>query len=334
MNLPITRLSPWYPGQMGVPGSDVPRGIRSEPTALALFVSTVNPAANAFNDGTDPENPISTVQMAVNRLITMQTALGVSLVGSKIVVDAGSTITENVIIPITAPKGCSIVGSGSGSYSPVWNSASASTVALTIRQENWRISGFTFTPPATSSSIKLEWTGATANASGAIIEGNVFSTFQAAAGKYAIEFSGAPYNVKILNNEFSEFADGASGGYGIICTNSSTANPLLCTISGNVFREIDNGIGSLGNNKSFNSSLFADNVFCLSPQIAMTLKLDLRGGSVGHNTVIRNTFPGDYSNVGGYYDNAAHASVWIGNLAEDVTEAEVGDNGFTILPPA
>lgn len=331
--IPLTRLYPWYPGQVGVFGSDNPRGIRSESTAITLFVSTIHPSANLVNDGTDPENPISTVQMAVTRLIQHQTALGVSLVGSKIIVGAGSTISEAVTIPITAPKGCSILGMNSGGYSPTWSSGAAGANALTIQQENWRISGFTFIPPATASSIRLEWTGATANGSGTLIDGNVFSTFQAAAGRYAINFVGAPYNVNIYNNEFSEIADGAGGAYCIICTNSATANPLLCRVEGNVFRECDNFIGSLNNNKSFNSTLFANNIFCQSPQIPTTLKLDLRGGNTGHNTVVGNVFPGDYSNVGGYYDNAAHPGTWIGNFAEDIAEAEVGDNGLTILPP-
>jgi len=67
--------------------------------------------------------------------------------------------------------------------------------------------------------------------------------------------------------------------------------------------------------------------------IASVLKLDLRGGSQGHNIVYGNVFPGDYSNIGGYWDGAAGAGTWIGNLAEDVAELTVGDNGFTILPP-
>jgi len=62
--------------------------------------------------------------------------------------------------------------------------------------------------------------------------------------------------------------------------------------------------------------------------------LDLRGGSQGKNIVVGNHFCGDYSNTGGYYANAASPGNWTGNFAEDVAEAEVGDNSLTIAAPA
>ena len=62
--------------------------------------------------------------------------------------------------------------------------------------------------------------------------------------------------------------------------------------------------------------------------------LDLRGGSQGENIVVGNSFSGDYSNTGGYYANAANPGNWVGNVAEDVLEAEVADNGFTVAVPA
>ena len=81
-------------------------------------------------------------------------------------------------------------------------------------------------------------------------------------------------------------------------------------------------------------SLFQGNIFGAGVLIATLLKLDLRGGSQGHNIVTGNVFGGDYSNTGGYYGNAANPDMWVGNVAEDVAEAEVGDNGWTIGPPA
>lgn len=332
----LTKLSPLYPGQWGVLGSDAPLGIRTSPQALVLYVDGSHARASNNNDGTDPNNPLATVQGAVTKLITWQTALGVSLVGSVIVVAAEMAIREAVIIPITAPKGCSIIGMSSGGYSPVWASGAAGSNALTVRQENWRISGFTFTPPATAAAIRLEWTGATANGSGTLIDHNTFSTFQAANGRYGINFIGAPYNVNIYDNEFSEFTDGAAGAFAIYCESSATACPLLCRIERNLFREIDNMIGSQGSLHGLGSTLIKDNVFALSPQLATTLVIDLRGGNTGHNTVVGNflgTSP-DYSQPGGYWDNANHAGCWVGNHTLDVAEAEVSTAGLTILPPA
>jgi hypothetical protein len=265
-------------------------------------------------------------------------ALTPSLVGSKIIVGAGSALVENVTIPITAPKNCSILGmvAGGGGMSPTWAAATGAGTALNVCAEDWRISGFTFLTPATGKSIQLTWTGATANGSGCKIDHNMFSTFQLTAGMYAIDFVGAPYNVTIEDNEFSEIASGAGAGAAITCSNSATACPLQCTIRRNVFRDVDNGIVSLGSIHGFGGSLIQDNVFALSPQIPMTLVIDLRGGNVGHNTVIGNYLSAspDYSQPGGYWDTAAHAGSWIGNHSLDVAEAEMSTAGLTILPPA
>jgi len=63
--------------------------------------------------------------------------------------------------------------------------------------------------------------------------------------------------------------------------------------------------------------------------------LDLRAGTRGENVVSGNAFGNlDYSNVGGLWPNAANPGGWAGNTSEDVAEAEVGDNGLTIAPPA
>lgn len=336
--IPVTELYPFYgPGQWGIPGADVGLGVRDQPGAITLFVSTVHPNRSDSNTGVSPNAPKATLQGAVNQLVTYHT-LTPSLVGSKIIVSAGSRLVENVIVPITAPKNCSILGevAGSGGMSPTWAAATGAGTALNMCQEDWRVSGFTFLTPATGKSIQLTWTGATANGSGCLIDHNMFSTFQITAGMYAIDFVGAPYNVTIADNEFSEIASGAGTGAAITCTNSATACPLQCTIVRNVFRDVDNGIVSLGGLHGFGGSLIKDNEFCLSPQIAMTLVLDLRGGNVGHNTVHGNHFAAspDYSNVGGYWDNAAHAGDWVGNYSLDIAEAEMSASGLSILPPA
>lgn len=336
-NLTLHRLNPLYPPQWGVNGSDIPLGIRSEPDALTLFVSTVHPLRNNSNDGTDPNAPCATVQGAINQLIAHQTALGVSLAGSQIIVSAGSALQENAIIPSTAPKNCAILGmvAGGGGMSPTWSAATGAGTALTVRQEDWRISGFTFIVPATGTSILLDWS-ASGNGSGCLIDHNMFSTFQLAAGLYAIQFQGAPYNVTIADNEFSEIASGANTAFAIYTGNTPTADPLLCRIERNLFRECDNMIGSLASSHGFGSTVIKDNEFALCPQIAVALVIDLRGGHVGHNTVTGNHFASsaDYSNVGGYWDNAAHAGDWTGNISVDTAEAEVGDNCITLLPPA
>ena len=72
MTLPQVRLQPWYPGQMGVADSDVQRGLRWEPTGIVLYVDENHPGASATADGTDPENPQTTIQQAITNLTNFQ----------------------------------------------------------------------------------------------------------------------------------------------------------------------------------------------------------------------------------------------------------------------
>jgi hypothetical protein len=336
-SIPVVEYYPDYgPGQWGIQGSEMGLGFRNQSGAIALYVSTVHPLRNNNNLGVSPNAPMATLQAAVTRLVAMH-ALTPSLVGSKIIVGAGSALVENVTIPITAPKNCSILGmvAGGGGMSPTWAAATGAGTALNVCAEDWRISGFTFITPATGTSIQLTWTGATANGSGCMIDHNMFSTFQLANGRYAINFVGAPYNVSILDNEFSEIGNGGTAA-AITCTDSATACPLQCRIERNLFRDVNNMIVSLGSIHGFGGSLIANNIFALSPQIATTLVIDLRGGNVGHNTVVGNYLgtSADYSQPGGYWDTAAHAGFWTGNYSLDVAEAEMSTAGITILPPA
>lgn len=331
--IPLTRLSPFYPGQMGVWGSDVQRGVRASPTAITLFVDENHPGASATADGTDPEHPLTTVQAAVDRLSTFQTAMATSLVGSVIVVGAGATIAENVIVPHTAPRGCTILGESNGGYNPSWLPAASGGTNLYLRAQDWRVSGITFNFTGNSTAIRLDWT-ATYNASGCVIDNCRF--FGGWSGLYGIYAYGAPYNVRVLNNEFTEIRStgGAGTAFAVFVGNTPTAEPLEWQLVGNLFTENENHVGSLNHLYGFNSSLIQGNVFNYGMTIPAAIMLDLRSGHGGRNTVVGNLFTGDYSNPGGYYDSTAAVSSWVGNYAQDTLEAEVGDNALTIAPPA
>ena len=333
MTLPQVRLQPWYPGQMGVPGSDVPRGLRWSPTSIVLYVDENHPGASATADGTDPENPLTSVQTAVNNLIAFATATSSSLEGSAIVVGAGATIAESVIIPPTAPANCYLLGAGASRNAPTWTAATAAGTALTMRQEGWVVEGFQFDAGAGGTAITMEWVpGSGYVANRCVIRNNHFNG--AWAGLYGINLSGAPYDAWIIGNEFREYRRTDTTAFAIITTDSSHANAYMCVIRDNIFWENENHIGSLGDNRSFNCSIFQGNVFNAGVLIAATRMLDLRGGTQGENIVVGNVFGGDYSNTGGYYANAGNPGNWIGNIAHDTAEPEVGDNGFTIAIPA
>lgn len=331
--LPQIRAQPWFPGQMGVDGSDVQRGLRWAPQGIVLYVDENHPGASAAADGTDPENPLTTIQLAVNRLVSFATALGTSLEGSVIVVAGEATIAESVIVNPTAPQNCKIVGAGSGIDQPAWTAATAAGTALTLRQNGWTVEGFRFETGAAGTAIRLEWVpGSLYVANRTVIKNNFFDGLW--AGLYGINLVGAPYDVRILNNEFREYRRADTTAHAIITTDSAEANPYMCVVRDNIFWENENHIGSLDDDRGFNNSIFTGNIFNVGVLIAATRKLDLRGGSRGENIVTGNVFLGDYSNTGGYYANAANPGMWVGNVAEDVAEPEVADNGFTIAVPA
>lgn len=63
---PLTRAKPWYPGVLGVPGTDTERGLRQSATGCVFYVDPNYPGVSDARDGTDPEAPFQTVQAAVN----------------------------------------------------------------------------------------------------------------------------------------------------------------------------------------------------------------------------------------------------------------------------
>lgn len=331
--LPQVRQAPWYPGQFGVSGSDVQRGLRWESAGIVLYVDENHPGATAVGDGTNPEAPLTTIATAITNLIAFATATADSLEGSVIVVAAESTIAETVIIPPTAPANCTLLGAGSSRNAPTWTAATAAGTALTMRQEGWVVEGFQFDAGAGGTAITMQWVPASGYvANRCVIRNNHFNG--AWAGLYGINLSGAPYDAWILGNEFREYTRGDTTAHAIITTDSSEANAYMCVVRNNIFWDNENHVGSLNNDRGFNMSIFQGNVFNDGVLIAVTRKLDLRGGTQGENIVSGNVFKGDYSNTGGYWANAANPGLWVGNISDDLLEAEVGDNGQTIAPPA
>ena len=64
---PLTRLNPWYPGQMGVPGTDNETGLRLNSTGAIFYVDPNYPGVSDLRDGTNPTNPLQTVEAALTK---------------------------------------------------------------------------------------------------------------------------------------------------------------------------------------------------------------------------------------------------------------------------
>jgi hypothetical protein len=306
-------------GQMGVRGSDVQRGLRWEPTGIVLYVDPDSNNDTDQADGTDPENPMTTIQAAVTRL--------------SVIVLGGMAYTETVTIPATAPNYCTILGGANTRFRPTWASGGAAENCLTIRAEGWTIDGIEFDCPSAAAGIRLEEVPASSySAYKTRIQNCTFDGLW--SGLYGIEFYGAPHRVQIYNNWFVEMNNvDPTLAWCIYVTDSSHTNPYQCEIVGNRFMDSDNYVGSLGAIRGFNVSLFQNNVFEDGVLLTPTTFLDLRGGSRGYNIVTGNFFGGTYTNAGGYYANAATPNgCWVGNFA-DITPPQVADNGLTIAVP-
>ena len=290
-----------------------------------FYVEPAHANANDDNEGTDPLFPLATLTEILTRLTWWP-----QLAAGDVIYVKGA-VSEAVTIPVTAPQGCSIVGVSNGSYYPTWTTPVNTGTCLTINQLNWRVSGIKFDIPAHGQAITLNWT-AVLNGSNAIIDHCYF--MGGYAGHFGITAVGAPYAVHVLDCEFAEILQGAQTGAAIYFGLTPIADPLMWRIERCLFWDCDNHITSLNADHGLNTSIIKDNLFYDGEGIPTVLKLDLRGGSLGHNIVTGNFFSGDYSNAGGYYDSAAQASEWMGNWTPDIAEAEVADNGLTILPPA
>lgn len=244
--LPQVRVQPWYPGQMGVAGSDVQRGLRWEPTGITLFVDPDSNNDTDAGDGTDPEKPLTTIGGAITRLLAHQTAMGVSLAGSTIVC-AGAAYTESVTIPATIPY-CRLQGASPNRFRPTWASGAAANPCLTVDAEGWVIDGFEFDCPASSAGVLLhEVPASSLSAYKTIVQNCTFDGLW--SGLYGIQFVGAPHRVGIYNNWFIEMNQGDDSAFCIYVTDSTHTNPYQCEIVGNRFMDSDNYIGNLGRDR-------------------------------------------------------------------------------------
>jgi hypothetical protein len=297
-----------------------------------FHVNARHPNASDAADGTDPENPKATIQAAVDSPLLEAgdiIVVGPSTFSSTYVGISTYHQRENVVVGNTRPSFIHLMGAGAGPLQVVWDALNTALPNLSLKAAGWAVSGFKFHSPAGSAAIKffdaspvvLDLTQYT------VIIGNYFDG--AWAGKYGIEMTGSPGNTIIKDNWFLEHKQAGGDAYAIRMTAAGNAVPYECILEGNIFMENNNHVAV-----AYGMSLIKGNSFFPGSLIPATIKLDLRGGGgTGGNIVTGNVFPGDYSNVGGYWDSVP-ASIWIGNFADDVAEAEVGDNGLTILPPA
>ncbi|MBU0846850.1 hypothetical protein KKH23_06625 [Patescibacteria group bacterium] len=323
-NWPLTRLTPWYNGPYGIAGADAPLGVRTEGRPVVIYVDDTHPRANDNNWGTDPLWPKATVQSAVDSIFLVQ--------GSVIAVAAEATIAESVLVGATRPEQCTIMGLGNPCRGPTWTSAAAAQNCLELRAAGWMIRNIRFQPNTLAAGIYLARAADDSYAAHhTVIEDCDFDGRW--SGLYGIHTYGNPSQVYVLHNRFHEMHNGGQTAGGIYLDQAPVANPFMWIVKDNIFWEEDNHIFLDDNTCGANGCLFKGNSFFLGVNIPAVTMIDMRGGTLGGNVFVENFFGGDYSHTGGYWENALNPGSWIGNVAEDIAEPEVGDNGFTISVP-
>jgi len=227
------------------------------------------------------------------------------------------------------PSYVTIAGIGPSRYSPVWQSAAADEIALDLRCLGWRITGFRFYGKASAPCIELHHTDLGGNdiAIRTIIDHNYFDG--QIVGETGIESHGC-YDVWVTDNTFSLWNNAGNTAAGMRTTTTPLAIPYRNHVARNMFYDNDNNMIW-----SSNGSLFYDNIV-QSVGYAYSAVQSFQTSTIGNvgddNMVTGNYFSGDYSIAGGYRGGAADQ--WFGNYSPDIAEAEVADNGLTILPPA
>lgn len=249
---------------------------------------------NDNNDGRDPTLPLATIGAAVAKVSTGDTIL-VSPIQTPSAGVQGA-YSENVNTPTAVGANyVTLMGISPTGDQVIWEPSSASDAILDIAAKGWRISGFQFIAPASSYSIFVRRpSDDTQGGSNTMIDN---CRFFGLAGGGGIDFQGAPYEVSILDCEFSfHNADAA-----ITCSSSPLAAAYRTRIERCWFHENLHHIHmALTAARGFNSALIRDCIFSANAGggIASTFRVNLSGG--WNNIVVNNYMDGSGDGASAY----------------------------------
>jgi hypothetical protein len=322
-----------FPKIWGISGTSREQSVGNRDQQI-FYVNADHAAASDRNYGLDPDAPVAAIQELVNR--SAGTSDIVSPAPRKFdIIYVGGNVREDVVIPRGAAQYIQLIGVGHPGtpYQPAWIGVAAGTPSLEIGTWGWRVSNFKFNPKAGAAAVYLRYAGGLATDAVAHVTTIDHCLFDGGTtGRYGIA-SGGAFDVWITDNIFQTFNNAVAGGAIplVQVLDGGIAIPMRNRILRNQFLESQNGVYF-----PCNSSIIADNIFQpngLAYNMTIVLHTNDGAGAGTNNIVTRNVLPGDYSIGGGQYQGDA-TDVWSGNFATDIAEAEVADNGFTILPPA
>lgn len=321
--LPLQRLNPWYPGQIGVLGTWNKTGLRQTCEGAIFYVDPNFTGVNDARDGTDPDCPLQTVQAAIDKCQAYR--------GDTVVVMANNNyeytdptygrrlqLAETVVIET---PGIHLIGvCRSGALGVPWLATADDDVLITITAPDVLVEGFAFSAGsfADVTAIFADWNGITTFGDAPVIR-NCFFDDDLLYG-IAMDFV---YNGKIYQNEF-RCAEGSS--VCIFCDPAWDGCSLM-DIYDNRFDTTDTAIFLDGCSHSniYNNSLF--NTLAATPAAATGLGINLDNGST--NMVFNNWLScalpamaaGDYDD----FCEAGATDAWIENHCM---------NGMAVTNPA
>lgn len=160
--IPLVRFPTLFPGQMGVPGTDNTRGLRTDVGGIVIYVDPNAVGVSDQRDGTDPEAPLATVEQALtlvqpyrgDTIAVMANGAWQYAAG----VNRATAVAEEV--EITVP-GVRLVGVfQSSSIGIPWESQTNGTPCITVSAIDVVIEGFAFVGGAVGGvAIYCEWDG-------------------------------------------------------------------------------------------------------------------------------------------------------------------------------
>ena len=305
----LSRLKPFYPGQIGVPLTDNTTGIRLGSEAAIFYVDPNGIDAHDGRDGTDPEGPLLTVGAALTRCRaylndTIIVAPSSYWVHADKGVGRATPIREEVIV---STPGVRIVGlMPSGSLGVPWLVTQNGGVAITVNAISVLIEGFSFWEDTYTTPIAIDayWTDPNFG-DNLTIRNNFFG--DGLAFGIRLDFS---YNTYIYQNTFQDIATTA------ILSLDVKGDADYCFIYDNFFNYNaeaivleDSSRCMIVNNMINGNPLGTDNF------------IDLTGGT---NNLVANNYLA--CSIGQYDATCSDATsgAWVGNMAT---------NGLLTAPP-
>jgi hypothetical protein len=283
----LVRLNPFYPGQMGVPGTDSETGLRLDTNGTIFYV---DPNAVGVSDGRDGTNPIEPLETVAAALTHCQDYCNDTIVVAPSAYWTYGDLTATRITPIYEEvtvnvHGVRIVGlmPSSGLGVP-WNAIQNNGVMITVNAMDVLIEGFNFWEPsfANVAAIYAQWNSPTYYGENLTVRNNFFG--------YGLEYGvrmDYSWNSHIHHNEFQEVGTAAINSvdvfgdpdYAIIEHNKfmwcvaaiDLEDTDECIIHGNVIMGDDGGTANYIDISGGNECIVSDNwLGCTKAQYPVT----------------------------------------------------------------